>query len=92
MLLGAPDREWTKLEIKSAVGELMVDLKRRGAHVYLPRSDDDYAIEVGLRTLTLRRIVLKERGTFTTHPEERTLLAYYANSIGHLVAPRGPES
>ncbi|MCP4204133.1 MAG: glycerol-3-phosphate acyltransferase [bacterium] len=85
ILRRAPDREWTKLEIKAEVGELMADLERRGAHVYVPRSDDDYAIEVGLRTLTLRRVVVEDGGLFTTRPGERSLLTYYANSIGHLV-------
>lgn len=88
VLLRAPDREWTKLEIKAEISELMADLERRGAHVYVPRSDDDYAIEVGLRTLILRRVVVEDGGIFKSRPEELKLLAYYANSIGHLMAGR----
>lgn len=87
VLLRHPGRAWTKLEIKTEVGELMADLERRGAHLYVPRRNDDYAIEVGLRTLVLRRVLVEDRGIFTARPEERTLLAYYANSIGHLMAP-----
>jgi len=36
----------------------------RGAHVYVPRKDFDYAVNVGLRMLKLRRLVgeLKKRG------------------------------
>jgi glycerol-3-phosphate O-acyltransferase len=83
-LLEAPDRKWTKLEIKTKVGELMANLERRGAHVYVPRSDDDYAIEVGLRTLVLRRVIVEEGGLFKTRSDERRLLTYYANSISQL--------
>lgn len=85
VLLRARDREWTKLEIKSEVGELMTDLERRGVNVYVPRSDDDYAIEVGLRTLTLRRIVREKDGLFTVPDGESRILAYYANSIATAV-------
>ena len=85
VLLRAPRRKWTKLEIKTEVCELMAALRNRGAHVYVPRSNDDYVIDVGLRMLTLRRIVVEEEGLFTTRPEELRLLSYYANSIAHLL-------
>ena len=85
VLLRAPDRQWTKLEIKTEVCELMADLESLGAHVYVPRSNDDYTIEVGLRMLTLRRVVVEEGGMFATRPEEHRLLSYYANSISHLL-------
>lgn len=85
----APGKEWTKLEIKQAVGELITDLESRGAHVYVPRRNDDYAIEVGLRALTLRRVVVENDGLYRSGPRETALLAYYANSIRHL-ATDGP--
>lgn len=85
VLLRSGDREWTKLEIKSEVGELMTDLERRGVNVYVPRSDDDYAIEVGLRTLILRRIVREKDGLFSVPDGESSVLAYYANSIATAV-------
>ncbi len=61
---------------------------RGGALVYLPRGDQDYAIEVGLRMLVLRRIVLEERGLFTANPAELRILDYYANSISHFLSRR----
>ena len=85
----SPGREWTKLEIKKEVGALMASLEDRGAHVYVPRSNDDYAIDVGLRTLILRRVVVEDRGIFKTRSEEGALLAYYASSIEHLGANKG---
>ncbi len=53
----APERIWSELELKGEVLRLMEELGRRGAHVYVPRGDQDYAITVGLRMLTLRRLV-----------------------------------
>ena len=44
----------------------------------------NYAIVVGLRMLTLRRLVEEKEGLFIAVPEELPLLRYYANSIAHL--------
>ncbi len=82
-----PGRAWSELELKAAVVGLMRDLEARGAHVYVPRGDQDYAITVGLRMLTLRRLVEQEDGIYRARPEEVPLLEYYANSIAHLFSP-----
>ena len=55
------------------------------AHVYVPRSDLDYALSVGLRMLRLRRLVEERAGLLAARAEELPLLRYYANSIAHLV-------
>ena len=86
-----PARAWSELELKGEVLALMRDLEARGAHVYVPRSDQDYAIDVGLRMLTLRRLVTESGGLYSAEPRELPLLAYYANSIAHLLAP-APEA
>jgi glycerol-3-phosphate O-acyltransferase len=79
-----PERARSELELKAEVLELLRDLAARGAHVYVPRKDQDYAIVVGLRMLTLRRLVEEKDGLFSARPEELPLLRYYANSIAHL--------
>jgi glycerol-3-phosphate O-acyltransferase len=79
-----PGRAWSELELKAAVLRLTEELEARGAHVYVPRGDQDYAIAVGLRMLTLRRLVEGSDGLYRARPEELPLLAYYANSIAHL--------
>ena len=79
-----PERSRTELELKAEVLALMDELGRRGAHVYLPRKDQDYAITVGLRMLTLRHLVEQREGLFAARREELPLLTYYANSIAHL--------
>ena len=53
--------------------------------MYIPRGDQDYAIAVGLRMLTLRRLVTAGDGLYRVKAAEVPLLRYYANSIRHLV-------
>lgn len=74
------------LELKAEVQELADSLEEAGARVYVPRQDREYAIEVGLRMLILRRIVNRdEEGLLLARPEEAHILEYYANSIAHLM-------
>ena len=75
------------LELKASCAEEMQSLRAVGARLYLPRGDQDYAIEVGLRMLALRHLVEEKDGVFAIVPEETDLLRYYANSIAHLAAP-----
>jgi glycerol-3-phosphate O-acyltransferase len=62
----------------------MRELEAAGAHIYIPRQDQGYAFEVGLRMLTLRRLALEEDGLFRAAPDQLDALLYYANSIAHL--------
>jgi len=83
---GDRHRAYSELELKSEVYELIRRLESAGAHVYVPRGDLDYAVGVGLRMLTLRRIVNESEGLYRSAPSERALLAYYANAIEPLVS------
>ena len=74
------------LELKSRVLALVQRLEARGAHVHIPRRDQEYAIEVGLRMLRLRHLVAEADGLYSAEPDEIALLRYYANSIAHLLA------
>lgn len=74
------------LDLKSEVQRLMGRLEARGAQIYIPRKDRDYAVEVGLRMLTLRRVAIERDGLFFPAPGEEPMLRYYANSIAHLIA------
>ena len=73
------------LELKARVQALIDGLATKDAKVYIPRGDREYSIEVGLRMLTLRRLVTDEGGLLTVVPKERQLLEYYSNAIAHLV-------
>ena len=92
-----PARSFSELELKAAAHARMQELEAVGAHLYLPRHDHDYAFGVGLRMLTLRRIVLEEDGLFRPSPDQIPALDYYANAIAHLdvmdanATPSAPE-
>ena len=80
---GAP---LSMLELKARVLALVQRLTATAAHVHIPRGDQDYAIEVGLRMLRMRHLVTEQDGLYGAEPEEAPLLRYYANSIAHLLA------
>jgi glycerol-3-phosphate O-acyltransferase len=79
------DQAISELELKAEVGGLVERLTASGAHVYVPRKDFDYAVNVGLRMLRLRRLVGVRDGLFYAQSAELPLLRYYANSIAHLL-------
>ncbi len=78
-------RPLSALELKAQVYTLMHTLEAKGAHVYVPRQDQDYAITVGLRALTLRHLVDEQDGLYRARAEELPILRYYANAISHLL-------
>ena len=84
-VLNSADRPLEELEIKARAQALMEQLEAKGAKLYVPRGDRDYAIAVGLRMLTLRHLVEESAdGLFAARANERPVLLYYANSIAHL--------
>jgi len=89
VLAADPQKAWSELELKAAVLALMERAEMLGAHVYVPRSDRDYAISVGLRMLTLRHLALEDEGLIRANPAEMRVLAYYAHSIAHLFDDTG---
>jgi glycerol-3-phosphate O-acyltransferase len=78
-------RQISELELKAEVEQLIVKLEAAGAHVYIPRKDLDYAVTVGLRMLTLRRLVEEKDGLYAVRVAELPVIRYYANSIAHLL-------
>jgi glycerol-3-phosphate O-acyltransferase len=78
-------RPVSEMELKSEVATLVNQLETDGAHVYVPRSDWDYAVGAGLRMLVLRHLVREQQGLYAAEVSEERLLRYYANSIQHLL-------
>lgn len=76
----------SELELKSETHELIRELQGAGAHIYIPRSSQDYAVTVGLRMLTLRHIVEEIDGLYTVRNGEEPILQYYSNSIAHFLS------
>ncbi len=85
VLLRRPERAMSELEIKAAVLRLMEEVEASGGRVYVPRENREYALEVGLRMLRLRRLLEQTgEGLLRVRPEELSMLRYYANSLAHL--------
>ena len=81
----SPDVKISELALKSEVFKLLQALEKAGHRAYIPRSDRDYAVTVGLRMLTLRHILNDDSGEYSVSEHELPLVEYYANSIKHLV-------
>ena len=76
-----PDRARSEIELKAEVLARWRELEEAGAHVYVPRGDQDYAVTFGLRALVQRHLVTAENGLFRAVSGELPLLRYYANAI-----------
>jgi glycerol-3-phosphate O-acyltransferase len=81
-----PRASMTEGEIEEHCFGLIDALKVRGAHVYIPRNDRRYAVRVGLRMLTLRRLIFEAEGLYRVAAGELPLVRFYAHSISHLLA------
>jgi glycerol-3-phosphate O-acyltransferase len=91
-ILAGGERGLSSLELKGSVFELMRRLQAEGAHVHIPRHDQEYAVDVGLRMLMLRHLVVEENGAYRANPKETALLAFYANAIAHLLPASEPSA
>jgi glycerol-3-phosphate O-acyltransferase len=82
----APQRGFSEDDIKIAAQAWQSQYQALGAHVYIPRDDADYSVAVGLRMLTLRRLVIEDGGKLRINPDgdNERVLRYYANAIAHL--------
>ena len=84
VFMDAPSEGLCEEEVRTRSLDLQRRYEALGAHVYVPRSDADYSVLVGLRILTLRKLVLESEGRYRVNPEETALVRYYANAIAHL--------
>ena len=84
VLLDSPD-PLTSMEIHLRTQALSRRILAQGGHVYVPRTDEEYATAVGLRALSLRHLVEERDGAFSPVHAEIPVLQYYANSIRHLL-------
>lgn len=85
LVIAEPERTFSSIELKACVLSLLEDLDTRGHKAYIPRGDYSYAVDVGVRMLTLRGALIDEAGLLRANPAELKLLTYYANSIAHLL-------
>jgi len=76
-------RPMSLLELKAMCHFSWQKLSARGIYSHIPHKDEDYAVEVGLRMLTLRHMVFETDGSFSVAPDQRNVVEYYANAIAH---------
>jgi len=88
VILEASGKPMKRIAIKAAAHKLWQDYAACDVHNHIPRGDEDYAVDVGIRMLTMRHILEEIDGVLHTNPENVTLLEYYAKSIAHL--PHNP--
>lgn len=74
----------SRAEVTARFKALVEDMEARGAHIHMPRDNLDYAVEVGLRLLLLRKLITEGDGRFTVNAPDQPVLGFYANSIAHL--------
>jgi len=84
ILTEQPDTQFSQSQLESAVQTRIDALRSANAHVYIPRNDANYFTSVGLRMLTLRRLVTHQEDTYQANKSQLALLQYYANSISQL--------
>jgi glycerol-3-phosphate O-acyltransferase len=82
------DRDWIPravlIERIAEIRETLVELN--GRVVRMDRSVDE-TLEVALRMLTMRRVLIQQGDGFAVSQRNRELVSYYANSIAHLIGP-----
>jgi glycerol-3-phosphate O-acyltransferase len=84
-LLAAGERGLSELQLDESVRDLLRRLKSVGAYVLTP-SHGQQVGNVGLRMLMQRQLVTAEAGVYRLNRGATALLAFYANSIAHLLA------
>jgi glycerol-3-phosphate O-acyltransferase len=72
-------------ELHARTQGLMRRLAGKGAHVYVPRADEEYAVAVGLRMLVQRHLVEERGGGWAPVAGELPVLRYYANAVAQLL-------
>ncbi|KAB7615251.1 glycerol-3-phosphate acyltransferase [Amylibacter sp. SFDW26] len=74
----------TKDEIITKCNRSLERLLANGAYMHIPHKNFEYAVEVGLRMLVLRKALILEHGKYRLESSELQLITYYANAIAHL--------
>lgn len=77
---GPVDREVLQSDCEAEI----VRLRTANVHVYVPRGDPRYFVDVGLRNLVQRRMVTEGPDGVEVVAADRPVLMFYANSIAHL--------
>ena len=85
VLEDAPDG-LTRAELIEKTSTRIAQLEGIGAHLHLPDKDAEAAVDAGLQVLSMRHLVQDTGEKIKIVDTERATIAFYANSIRHLVA------
>ena len=77
----------TRAQLVERIGELRDALVELNARVVRADRDAGETLDVALRMLRMRRVLLPERDHYVVLPRGRELVSYYANSVAHLLGP-----
>lgn len=84
VLLDGDKQPISEEQLRNLSSKELDRLLANGAYMHIPRDDLNYAVEVGLRMLVLRRALELKHGMYHFKPDEKELIQYYANAITHL--------
>jgi hypothetical protein len=88
VFLESMDEAMNVLDIERRINRLQNDLAARGAPVFeVHRSTRARVISEALHMMLLRGMVTESNGVYRAVPEEKTLIAYYANAIAQWWEP-----
>lgn len=85
IFLDHPEQAMSEFELKSQASELFYKLRDQGRYMLIPKSDENYALEQGLYTLSKRNMINKlDSGLYQADLSHRKMFRYYANSLGNI--------
>lgn len=89
VILAADGAPLDIIDIEARCNRRIAHLQQQGAPVLqTPRSTRAAAIAGAVDLLSIRGIISADGDTFVANPDETSILAYYANSIGHWAAEK----
>ena len=82
------DRDYIPRELLVArMAEMRDNLVELNGRVVRTDRTTEETLEVGMRMLGMRRVLVRQGDGFVVLPRNRELVSYYANSIAHLLGP-----
>jgi len=83
VMIRFPDHRLSAFEVEARVHDLIDDIQKRGAPIYVSKRSRAQNILTALNMLKLRRLVTESDGRFQSDPDALDVLSYYANSIDY---------
>jgi glycerol-3-phosphate O-acyltransferase len=77
----------TRERLVARVGDLRDALVELNARVVRADRDAEETLDVALRMLRMRHVLLEDGAGYVVLPHGRELVSYYANSVAHLLGP-----